>query len=71
MEIVVNKEDLELKLVELFKKNMLISLAQNNITDPEEINAHQVLGKKKILSDSKSISELVFQAYGVNEEIAE
>ena len=67
MEIVVNKEDLENKLIDLFNRNMLISLAQNNVTDPEEINAHQVIGKKKITNDAKSIAALVFQAYEVSE----
>ena len=67
MEIVVNKEDLQKKIVEIFNNNLLANLEQNSITDETEVKAHQVVNKKRFDQEAANIANLVFTAYGVTE----
>lgn len=67
MEIVVKKDELNAKLVELFTNNLRSNAVAQNL-DEEEINAHLVLNKKKILQDAANITNLVFGVYGKIEE---
>jgi len=66
MELVVKKEELVENLVKLLNKNLLESIAQNGITDEEEINAHIVLNRKKFAQEAENIANVVFVSYGVN-----
>lgn len=64
MELTINKEDLNAKLVALFTNNVAINIAQQGL-DEEEVNAHMVINRKKIQADADQVVSLVFAAYGV------
>lgn len=64
MELTINKEDLNAKLVALFTNNVAINIAQQGL-DEEEVNAHMVINRKKIQADADQVTNLVFSAYGV------
>lgn len=69
MEITVNKADLVVKINDLLINNVLAQCAQQGL-DEEETNAHVVLNRKKAVQDAVNIANLVFAAYGYNEEPA-
>lgn len=70
MELSINKEELNTKLVELFTNNLLMNASQQNL-DQEEISAHLILNKKKIAQDAQNVVNIVFAAYGVVDTPAE
>ena len=63
MEIVVKRDELNTKLVEMLTSSLLANASQQNL-DQEEVNAHLVLNRKKIQADADQITNLVFSAYG-------
>lgn len=70
MEIVVKRDELNAKLVEMFTNSLHANAAQQNL-DEEEVNAHLVLNRKKIQADADQVTDLVFTAYGAVEVPAE
>lgn len=68
MEIVVKKDELIAKVIDLATQNLLNQCHQAGL-DEEETNAHLVINRKKLAEEAQNIANIVFVAYGVNEEV--